>query len=265
MPSRARFIAIVLVAELACFAPSARADTVMREEPAYPVAYARRPLTVLQSMLAPSLGFAYSQVSVGGVTATGAGLAGGMTLGATDDLELRAVPIAVELTPNARYGNPTLGLTYRLTKGDVEAGFRFDATVITSAPAGAVTTLGVPLLVHLGRDARVDTGAFLPIRFQNSNRVVGAAVPISIAYNPVDVFYVRAASGVTITSFAATYPVTFPLILSAGATIPGRRGPALDIEPFFALPTFVHFGPGVDNPITNAWTAGVSITGYGYF
>jgi hypothetical protein len=256
----------------------ARADEELRDSEAkvkMPVAYSQRPLTNPAFTLSPDVGFDVSQLgSLSGVTASSptiVSLVLSTSMSFTDDLAVRVTFLPLELSPQVHYGtsslvNPFLligpggGVTFRFVKRTVEIAASFDFAVSTLSGVQSVGLVpGIPILFHLGKNARLDTGVNFPILTGSSSTesfngltittstptIVMVKAPLSVYVNVIDPLYfgVRtgfemALAGTGATPIAETAEV--PLGFVMGCSVPGPRGPLLDFVPFFVWPAFVN-------------------------
>lgn len=243
-----------------------------------PVSHARRPLTLTEMTLAPSLGFSVLHVDFGRGGLTVMSLDAGAKFGITDDIEVEAVPLSFVFgDPNFQYGIGRIGGTYRFLKDDFEMG----ATASVNFGDGFwAISAGVPMRLHLGEKARLDAGAHLYVGDSTNDPAddvaVGlakpgatsflpdAGIPVAFAYNFIDELWAGARTGFGVASFGEFEDSVFvPLGLDVGGTIPysDGRGPMVDVGASFGFPYFVNSltGDGV-NP--ELWQLGIHARGY---
>lgn len=148
---------------LLCGAGTARAEEGPKAGEKMPLPFAQRPLTLPRMTLAPEVSFDVAHVAFGGLgSAIGVGMEIGARFGILDDLEVGAVVLPLEFSPDFAYGNPRLEATFRFLKGTVEMGARLRTIFgLHSGNTGVILEPGLPILIHIGEAARIDTGVFV--------------------------------------------------------------------------------------------------------
>lgn len=222
-----------------------------------PLSYAQRPLTLTRHTLRGDvdLTIAHLQVSVLGTTAssTAVGLALGAGFGITEDLEVGATVIPLTLSPDFQYNAPSLYGMYRFVRGTVDVGARL--TLIMPVDRDFGLNVGVPVLFHLGDNARLDTGAFLSLNFGDP---LGKALSIPVAFtanlNPN--LFLGARTGFILPEFDR---LVMPLGVYVGYSIAGGGGatPVADITASFDFPLFLATGRN-DAIVPDLWTIGLN-------
>ncbi|MFT3774845.1 MAG: hypothetical protein QM820_56575 [Minicystis sp.] len=254
----------------------------------YPLPYAQRPLTLPRMTISPELDFTATRV--GGAAPAGAlvpvGINIGASFGITKDIEVGALFLPIQFAPTAGYGssagaNGSLQFfgTYRfIHHRDVEMGARLRTFIVTQGVTGAVIEPSVPVLLHLGRAARLDVELGVPITIAGVNGVTGAGaakasrsyvgidLPISLSFNVIQPLYLGVKTGLNI--YDLGHPKEFasiPLGFFLGYSV-GRDKPILDIVPFFTWSQFLTPGGGLGNEKFNAgyFTAGLIAKGFIY-
>ena len=169
---------------------------------------------------------------------------------------------------------PGVGATFRLLRGDLELGVSLDASLITVQQlSGVVITPGVPVRLHLGKQLRLDTGAFLAItrasidlggNLSASLNSTGLTIPVSVLYDIIEPVHVGVNTGFGIADFSNVgESAAIPLGIFAGYAIKGPNGPLLDIDPFFTFPALVT--PGASQATqTGVYAVGVNVGGFLY-
>jgi hypothetical protein len=282
---------LLLAVSVLAFAASALADPDPASAIRLPVAVAERPLTLPSLILSPYVdpdGFRAD------AAATYANVDIGATFGITDDFEVRALVLPLQLDGPAgnrfHYGQtseqrgPSVGATYRFVRGVVELGAGLDVRGLTAqAVSGVVIIPDLALRIHGGKKVRIDLGAQFNITRASStaNAIcattpcsstgestpannVRFAAPLSALYNIIDAIDIGVTTGLTINNLSDVKTSTgIPVGLFAGYAIAGKQGPILDIEPFFTFPYLVM--PGL-TPVTNSgeYVIGVNFAGYIY-
>ena len=258
-------------------AGSARAEEGAKAGEKMPLPFAERPLTLPRMTLAPEVSLDVAHVALGGLgSATSAGMEIGAHFGILDDLEVGAVVLPLEFSPDFAYGNPRLEATFRFLKGTVEMGARLRTLFgIHSGNTGVVIEPGLPILIHIGEAARIDTGVFVPMAFgtspgdlpAQSNTTIGLNIPFQFIYDVVPEFHIGVNTGFGIYDFAhAGDEIYIPLGFVVGYAIGNEKGPLVDIDPYFKLPLFARpgTGSGQDNIFTGIWQTGIAATVYLY-
>ncbi len=199
---------------------------------------------------------------------TGFGLSLGARFGITNDLEVHAYPLQLVFAPSsaAGYGGagpfieglegPSVGAIYRFLRGPLEVGATMDLTVLTpSGDTGVVVQPGVAARLHIGKIAALDAAVDLPITGQKGHGGVGLDIPVAFSFDIIRPLHVGANSGIAIDDFGdAGNTVAIPLGFFGGYAIPSKKGPLLDIDPFFRWPEL--FTPGVTGAGTDKVNAG---------
>ena len=216
---------------------------------AYPIPYVRRPMTLPERTLAPALGVRYGRRPTG---STESQEVAGVDLlaadyGILDDLQIDLYPLPLEIVPQVDYGTAHTRLTYRFLEEVVELGASLELGLFRGIDERVFfLNLGVlRALAHLTDWARLDT-AFELTFFFGDPAAIGMNVPIEVAFQPIDYFFLGLSTGVGIFHFEQAADTVFiPVGAFAGATVPLEQRPLLDIGLRFGFnPLFV---PGSDN------------------
>jgi hypothetical protein len=245
-----------------------------------PVSFVERGLTLPKMILAPEVDFGVGRL--GGSTIVN--LTALAQFSILDDLTVRATVVPLQLSPTFRYGNvdnpgPTVGATYRFLRGDVEIGVSADLGVTTYLVTGLYFDPGLPVHIHFGTRARLDTGVFLPVQTvpgipapgspaPGNVTEVGVSVPVRLAVDIIEPLHVGVSTGFQ-TAFNPPKPVTVgdtagvPLGVFGGYAIAGAKGPIVDIDPFFSWFQFISGVPG-NTVDAKDFEVGVAVTGYLY-
>lgn len=262
---------------LLCRAGTARAEEGPKAGEKMPLPFAQRPLTLPRMTLAPEVSFDVAHVAFGGQrSATGVGMEIGAHFGILDDLEVGAVVLPLEFSPDFAYGNPRLEATFRFLKGTVEMGARLRTIFgLHSGNTGVILEPGLPILIHIGEAARIDTGVFVPMAFStspgdlpvSSSTTIGLNIPFQFIYDVIPELHIGANTGLGIYDFAhAGDEIYIPLGFVAGYAIGNEKGPLVDIDPYFKFPYFAipGAGSGQDKIFTGIWQTGIAATVYLY-
>jgi len=127
----------------------------------YPTRYVQRPLTLGSGMLRFDGNAIFRHHA--GPPAETFGIEGGLGIGLTRDLELGALFLPLQLAPSVDYQRPSVYLMGRLARGTAEVGVRGTITIPTNDQEYVTLEAGLPVLIHFGRAARLDFGAFLQL------------------------------------------------------------------------------------------------------
>lgn len=236
-----------------------------------PVSYVERGLTLPKMILAPEVDFGVARL--GGATLVN--LTALAQFSILDDLTVRATVAPLQLSPTFYYGNidapgPTVGATYRFVRGEVEVGASVDLGVTAYQVTGVYFQAGLPVHVHFGTRARLDTGVFLPVQSFPGTTALGVNVPARLAVDIIEPLHVGVSTGFQIAELNPPKGVTVgntagvPLGIFGGYAIAGDKGPIVDIDPFFTWLAFISGAPGITNPDVKDFEVGVAVTGYIY-
>lgn len=266
------------------------------EDQAHPWAYSLRPITLPEMTLAPELGFTYSRFSFDPVVSEVFSWSAGASFGILDDLSVEVVPLtfyhsvasseAMGITfsdSDTDYNYFLAGATYRFWDGvvDIAARFRF------AVDSYASVFFNPGFLVRLRHEVvRLDTGVeFMVLRRDESALVsdsevfVGlqgfgqfidtprAGIPVELAFQIVEPFWVGLNTGIGIADFTADDvgdTVFMPLGWGVGGTVPyDDHQPLMDISGGFGFPLFL-VGAAEDQPVEEFWQIGIKATGFIY-
>jgi hypothetical protein len=256
-----------------------------------PVAYVDRGITNPAGIVSPELQFnighpeVLTQFGGGGVDTIGS-----MSLGAgysiTDDVGVRGTALVAQFNDPGQLAGAGLGATYRFIRGEFEMGVSLDWLYQTpGASAGQDIVPALPMHIHFGHVARLDITPSIPISTAGiyipyvggvggGKTTVGFDVPLQIAFQIVDQLHIDVGTGfnMTLNPTSSIPGTTFgdffsiPFGFEIGATIPGPRGPILDMTPYFVWPAL--FVPGVQNggnaTQSALWIGGINFTIYLY-
>ncbi len=267
-------------------------------EQEYPVSFVERPLTLPRFTLAPELEIDINRLPGAAVTtgATGnipvvAGMQIGAAFGITKDLEVGAIVLPIQFNGGGGYGGLFVGdetvgepqayATFRFLHLDMlDVGARVRIYGIPphgGLPGGAILEPSIPLLLHIGKLARLDAELGVPITIvsstaptapgSNENGVhAGLDLPIRLAFDIIEPLHVGVSTGVHVDDFSEGSQTAIPLGVFAGYAI-GEKRPLIDIDPFFSFYEFITPGGGPvgDKANPGLFVVGVNAKGYLYF
>jgi hypothetical protein len=139
----------------------------------------------------------------------------GAAIGVTENLDVGVLAVPLQLTPHTLYRDPLLYGTYRLTTGELEAG----VFVAVDLPVNDSLDLtgGIPLILHVGNNVRVDLAALLHVRFGN-NSPLDLMLPFELAFNVVPRVFLGPETGIMINDFDRVFvPLGFFVGYTFGA------------------------------------------------
>jgi hypothetical protein len=251
------------------------------------VSFPERGIVIGDFILAPSLVIQGGQIELGSAKDGYAGLSVGARFGITRDLEVHAYPLPFTFTPSAAagygglgplaegLGGPSFGAIFRFLRGPLEVGVAADVTIFTGFITGVQIAPGIPMRLHLGKIAALDAAVVVPINAGTKLSGVGAStttagleIPVAFSIDVIEpVLHVGVNSGFAIDDFdKAGESVAIPIGFFGGYAIPGKKGPLLDIDPFFRWPAL--FTPGLpggaDKVNAGNFQLGVEVAGFFY-
>lgn len=282
--------AVALCASASIASPALADDA---QPDTYPTAYAERPLTLPRMMLSPelSLGLTHFEITtaLGSAAANAVGLNLGAGLGITNDLTVYLVPLTMLIATyttaaptKVYYGTFRAGAMYRFVHTDkVDFGGQFEFAASGAAEA-VYTTFKLPLLLRIAPVLRIDTGLAFTVAYPTSGAsvdagfatvsnggaaIVGlgssAGIPVAVTIQPEEHVFFGLDTGFGVGSFRGTVSnSTFmPLGAFVGGTIPGSKGPLVDIVGNFGFPFFL-LGADASPPTTQLWQVGLGVRAY---
>ena len=225
----------------------------------YSLVNAQRPLTLDQGRLRidASLGFVkvcFSAGTLSACTEVFVGLAAGASYGITDDLEVGAMVLPLTLSPEVKYGNPSVYGQYRMVGGDVEVAAR--AEVWLPVEGDFRLQVGAPIWWKASPSVALRTGAFLMFVASDPNQMV-ISIPVALVINATDNFWLGISTGL---SFAVSDPgpgdtLAVPLGLELGYALADSGGaPLVDLVGSWQFTSFIAGGGG-DTISASSWVA----------
>lgn len=192
---------------------------------------------------------------------TGLALNLGASFGITDALQVDANVLPIWLSPEADYGSPRLGATYRFMSGRViEVGARAGFTLLNVGNSRKVgLDVGIPLDAHFGRRGRLSTGAFLNVSLVDPDAVIGFASPAILDYNLSANIAIGMLSAIEIGTFKDVgESFTIPIGLYGMYTVADAQDRAmLDVGASFMFPRFLTPASDGDAVHTDIWEIGL--------
>ncbi len=246
-----------------------------------PVPYVERHITLSYHTLAPDISVsAFGQAKQN----PSVFLMSGIHIGIVDQFEVEATPHAFRLAPHGGYFYPSFGATWNFLQTrafDMAVRARFfipvDTASNTNGKPHATLVGGVPMIIHLGTIAKIDTGATVSMRFDKST-VVGLVdttaspfylepgIPVKFVFQPADAAFLGFTTGLSVYDFnKAAATTAIPLGFQAGVTTTSNKKPAADFGAKFDFPQF--FTPGVkgtDKIAENVYEFGFWLRWYYY-
>lgn len=208
----------------------------------FPLEYSERPLTINQGMFAIDAGILIEKIQV--MTPTGnsdprVSIDAAVAYGVTDDFEVGAVPVHLGLSPDSKFGNPTLYAEYRFLKTAVELGAYLGIEIPVEDGSNFALTLGIPALFGLTSTTKIVTGVYLPILFADST-IVSLSIPIEFAVNFTPQLFLNIFTGVNMFDLNPDL-LSVPLGVGVGYTLAASADrPLADISVRFTFPTFLN-------------------------
>jgi hypothetical protein len=211
-------------------------------EPRLAVPLAARPLTLPRLALRLDLPVTITSTSFGFTERkTFMSFAGGLAVGATDDLELGALLLPLQLAPDAGYRDPGIYGAFRFVEGVVELGVvaRLRLNVDEAWGTQGALALQVHATPQLRIDARVGGGAI----FYDSGTESFVSVPLALVWNPTPRFFVGAQSGLDVVFFGGGEDAFIVAGAFVGTTVPRKNGnPSADLRAGFFFPNVQEAG-----------------------
>ena len=258
------FSGLALGAALSLSAAAASAG-----ESEYPLSYVERPLTLPRFVLAPELnltierGLSESCVGFTQGSPICVNVEAGAAFGITKDLEVGATVLSFRSQPGLGFGysEPQIRGTYRFLSGQFELGVQLRATFFVNYGAGVFLQPSVPMLLHLGKVARLDLNPGLDFALRGGclgngcagtgGNAIGFELPVRFDIDIIEPLHVGANTGIFINDFGhAKESAAIPLGVFAGYAIGGKK-PIVDIDPYFQWRTFVTPGGGINGDKIN--------------
>ena len=217
-----------------------------------PIPFVQRHITLSYRTLAPDV-----SVSVWGAGKQDVNvfLMSGVRYGIVDQFEIEATPHAFRLTPEGGYFAPSFGATWNFiqTAFDMGVRARFFIPVDSGQPGAkgtSVLSAGLPMIIHLGSYAKIDTGVNVTAAFASKKKVglyeqtaspfmQEPGIPLKFVFQPDEALFLGAGSGFSLFDFdQKAESIAIPLSFRAGVTTSSKKKPAADFGVDFQWPEF---------------------------
>lgn len=178
----------------------------------------------------------------------GVGFAGGIT----DDIEVGGLVLPIKLGPEADIDDLEAYGRFRFLDGPFEMAFQ--ATVQFPAYTEWGLGLGLPMLAHVGRSLRIDTGFELEMLFWDQNTVAAVDVPAAFTWDLGAHGFLGLRTGMYASDLIDDHDrnddlgVVFPLGMHGGGVL-GRGN--IDLSAWFIWPWFLDPGRERRDPQPN--------------
>lgn len=177
------------------------------------------------------------------------GVSPGVGTGIVQGLWVEAYAGTIELSPAARWRDPKVGLFYQLTN---TYPFELDPAVSVTFDPGEGRVVkridpGVIMVLRAGHEVRLDTGAYLPLSFDEKT-TVGLNIPVRLGVQLATHVHAGMTTGASWPDLTGPgRSATFPLGFFAGYSALVGNGVSFSMSPSFSWPTF--FVPGSADPL----------------
>ncbi len=230
-------------------APKPRAKAVPKKAPEPPpppprndedrrlaIPFADRPLTLPKgTLIIPASRFGENASILGGFGDTFATLDIGVGYSFTDNLQAQVIFLPLNLAPDAGYGDLGFAALYRLTSGTVQVGLQASVAV----PTDEIFQIEAALpIIARSPGFRFETAlAIGGIDTDDTDFQGSVAVPLALYAQPNQHFALgfRTTSQILDLSESGD-SLNFSLGAGTTITVPGRRGPLVDVDFYFDFP-----------------------------
>jgi hypothetical protein len=257
-----------------------------------------RHITVGWHTLAPDFGLTVAGVGKNNPTVY---LSSGIRIGIVEQFEVEATPHAFRLYQKGGYYLPSVGATWNFVQTrpfdmGVRARFFIPADTHVNTDPGAYLVGSLPIIIHLGSIAKIDTGGSVtalltkphgdlltssygptPFGIGASAGRVGLVdltpspfyaqpgVPLKFTFQPADAAFIGVGTGLSIYDFKkSSETMTIPLGFSAGVTTSTKDRPNADFGINFDWPYFVMPGNRADHVGENIYEIAAWLRWYYY-
>ncbi len=154
------------------------APSVQAQYSGQPLPYAERPLTLPAGTVRADGGVSYLSTDTPAGREGRTALLGTVAAGFTDNFELGAVLLPLQIAPDADYTDPTVYGMYRINQDVIEAAVW--GSLMLPVEGDFQLTGGLPVLLRLGNVVRINSGAWLSLLFSDPT-YVAFEVPLQLA------------------------------------------------------------------------------------
>lgn len=221
-------------------ATARQAPPALARPPAQPVRHALRPLALPAGTARIDAAF---QITSQDRDALGrqsyVSFLGVIGYGVTDDLELGAIALPLQVSPEGHFGDPGAYALYRFVEGDVEAGGWIEARVPVREESAFTAGASARLLVRASESVRIDGGVSYLVAFRDPEEAMQLGFPVSVAFHSSETFFLGVSTGFDLENFhdsdrANAY---IPAGVFLGGTLRGDGGPSGDLRLGWFLPS----------------------------
>lgn len=233
----------------------------------YPVRLVARPQTIPARTLRLDGEFVVNGLSacitVLGTTrcesATATGLNLGAAFGVTNELEVGATVVPLQLTESFAYRNPSLYARYQFFRNaGMQAGVELSATIPVQDGSKFGLQLGVPYWYAFSDMFQLRTGAFYALTLTDPVSH-GVTVPLVFNLNFTDNVHGALRTGVNLPFQNTGDTLSIPLGVEGGFALAGDNNrPLLDLVASFSFPLFLVPGSSGDVVNTSLWQLGLA-------
>ena len=163
-------------------------------------------------------GFAFHRLKLGSDEQTEGShetwMRAGVAFGLLDNLEMGALFATFRVSPDFKWTDFPVYFTYTWTLDNIDVGARL--SFVAPIEGDWSVNPGVPVLIRL-RNARIDTGLFVPIIFEDST-TAGLHLPVRYTQNLTPAVFVGGLSGLTEPDFDTSNDISLMLGALVGYT-----------------------------------------------
>ncbi len=251
---------------MGAFASEASAQTNSINNGQYPVRLVLRPQTVPMRMARFDASFDVTRfsscISVLGSTtcasATGTALNLGGAFGLTNDLEVGATVLPLQLTEDFAYNNPSIyGRFQFLNNGQLQVSGQLTLTVPVRDGSKLGLGVALPVWYNASDQLQIRTGVYYNATFSDPVSH-GISVPLQFHVNLDDYLFGSLNTGIDLPFKDTGDNLNLPLGVAFGYTLAGTNArPLADVSAYFNFPLFLRPGASGDKVFTDIWTAGL--------
>lgn len=213
------------------------------------------------NLILPEPGFSYSQVGPLGIESTALGL--GAAYGITNDLEVGAIFVPLQLSPEVEIRDAYGWVTLQSRSDVTDVGLRLGVFAPLADDSKAGLELAAPLQLHMGGSASLDIALISLISFGDET-IANFEIPLRLAFNATENVFFGVRSGILLPEFEST-----ALLLQLGAfvgyTVEFQDRPATDITVSATWPSFVTAADDYAQVAGDVFVIGVGANGFLFF